>query len=210
MPIARAAPPRVRSSVTPRVNGPRSLITTVTDFPFSGFVTVTCLTTRRSPPGVGRSGLLGSAARRATATLGNICSQRNRGSDTEWYANECPPQRTGMSGANPNNSYRHRQAHGEGGGNRRRECEQQIFCGLHPIEFRHGLLQIGRPKGRHRDEAMERLPSSRTLCPEAPGNGCLSKSSSLRAVQPLHGAHPQASKSAKSSSATRTCARAWP
>jgi hypothetical protein len=40
MPIARAAP-RVRSSVTPRVNGPRSLITTVTDLPFSGFVTVT-------------------------------------------------------------------------------------------------------------------------------------------------------------------------
>ena len=40
MPIARAAP-RVRSSVTPRVNGPRSLITTVTDFSFSGFVTVT-------------------------------------------------------------------------------------------------------------------------------------------------------------------------
>jgi ABC-type multidrug transport system ATPase subunit len=33
MPIARAAP-RVRSSVTPRVNGPRSLITTVTDLPF--------------------------------------------------------------------------------------------------------------------------------------------------------------------------------
>ena len=40
MPMARAAP-RVRSSVTPRVNGPRSLITTVTDLPFSGFVTVT-------------------------------------------------------------------------------------------------------------------------------------------------------------------------
>ena len=40
MPIARAAP-RVRSSVTPRVNGPRSLITTVTDLPFWGFVTVT-------------------------------------------------------------------------------------------------------------------------------------------------------------------------
>ena len=33
MPIARAAP-RDRSSVTPRVNGPRSLITTVTEFPF--------------------------------------------------------------------------------------------------------------------------------------------------------------------------------
>src|SRR5258708_39459817 len=31
MPIARAAP-RDRSSVTPRVNGPRSLITTVTEF----------------------------------------------------------------------------------------------------------------------------------------------------------------------------------
>src|SRR3977135_1689077 len=41
MPIARAAP-GVRSSVTPRVNGPRSLITTVTDLPFCGFVTVTC------------------------------------------------------------------------------------------------------------------------------------------------------------------------
>jgi hypothetical protein len=40
MPIARAAP-RVRSSATPRVNGPRSLMTTVTDLPFSGFVTVT-------------------------------------------------------------------------------------------------------------------------------------------------------------------------
>ena len=33
MPIARAAP-RDRSSVTPRVNGPRSLITTVTELPF--------------------------------------------------------------------------------------------------------------------------------------------------------------------------------
>ena len=33
MPIARAAP-RDRSSVTPCVNGPRSLITTVTEFPF--------------------------------------------------------------------------------------------------------------------------------------------------------------------------------
>ena len=48
MPIARAAP-RVRSSVTPRVNGPRSLITTVTDLPFSGFVTVT-----RDPKGIVR------------------------------------------------------------------------------------------------------------------------------------------------------------
>ena len=41
IPIARAAP-RVRSSVTPRVNGPRSLITTVTELPLWGFVTVTC------------------------------------------------------------------------------------------------------------------------------------------------------------------------
>src|SRR4029079_12854295 len=40
MPIARAAP-RDRSSVTPRVNGPRSLITTVTEFPFCGLLTVT-------------------------------------------------------------------------------------------------------------------------------------------------------------------------
>src|SRR6185295_4473240 len=40
MPIARAAP-RVKSSVTPCVNGPRSLITTVTDVPFLGLVTVT-------------------------------------------------------------------------------------------------------------------------------------------------------------------------
>ncbi len=41
IPIARAAP-LARSSVTPRVYGPRSLITTVTDFPFRGLVTVTC------------------------------------------------------------------------------------------------------------------------------------------------------------------------
>ena len=41
MPMACAAP-LARSSVTPRVNGPRSLITTVTDFPLRGFVTVTC------------------------------------------------------------------------------------------------------------------------------------------------------------------------
>ena len=41
MPIACAAP-RAKSSVTPRVNGPRSLIVTVTDLPFSGLVTVTC------------------------------------------------------------------------------------------------------------------------------------------------------------------------
>jgi hypothetical protein len=40
IPIARAAP-LDRSSVTPRVNGPRSFITTVTDDPFCGFVTVT-------------------------------------------------------------------------------------------------------------------------------------------------------------------------
>ena len=77
---------------------------------------------------------------RTTATLEDICPQRNRGSDTEWYANECRAERMGMSGANPNNSYRDREAHGEGGGNRRRECEQQIFYGLHPVEFRHGLL----------------------------------------------------------------------
>lgn len=41
MPIARAAP-LDRSSVIPRVNGPRSLMVTVTDAPFCGFVTVTC------------------------------------------------------------------------------------------------------------------------------------------------------------------------
>ena len=40
MPIAWAAP-LARSIVTPRVNGPRSLIITVTDLPFSGLVTVT-------------------------------------------------------------------------------------------------------------------------------------------------------------------------
>ena len=40
MPIARAAP-EDRSSTTPRVNGPRSFMTTVTDEPFCGFVTVT-------------------------------------------------------------------------------------------------------------------------------------------------------------------------
>src|ERR1035441_1460039 len=40
MPMALAAP-RARSSVTPRVKGPRSLMTTVTDCPLRGLVTVT-------------------------------------------------------------------------------------------------------------------------------------------------------------------------
>jgi len=40
IPIARAAP-NAKSSVTPRVNGPRSLITTVTDLPLSALVIVT-------------------------------------------------------------------------------------------------------------------------------------------------------------------------
>ena len=37
IPMERAAP-RARSSVTPRVNGPRSLMVTVTDWPLRGFV----------------------------------------------------------------------------------------------------------------------------------------------------------------------------
>jgi hypothetical protein len=41
MPIARAATLH-KSKATPRVNGPRSLITTVTDFPLSGVATVNC------------------------------------------------------------------------------------------------------------------------------------------------------------------------
>jgi hypothetical protein len=41
IPIARAAPLE-RSSVTLRVNGPRSLTTTVTDNPFCGLLTVSC------------------------------------------------------------------------------------------------------------------------------------------------------------------------
>jgi hypothetical protein len=45
-----------------------------------------------------------------------------------------------MSGTNPNNRYRHRQAYCERGGNSGREGEQQIFFGLHLVEFRHGLL----------------------------------------------------------------------
>jgi hypothetical protein len=52
------------------------------------------------------------------------------------YANECPA----VSGANPDNSCRQRQAYAKGGGNRRGECEQQIFFGLYLVEFRHGLL----------------------------------------------------------------------
>ncbi len=39
IPIERAAP-RARSIVTSRVNGPRSLISTLTDWPLRGFVTV--------------------------------------------------------------------------------------------------------------------------------------------------------------------------
>jgi hypothetical protein len=40
IPIAQAAP-TAKSRVTPRVNGPRSLIRTLTELPFSAFVTVT-------------------------------------------------------------------------------------------------------------------------------------------------------------------------
>src|SRR5450631_2048257 len=65
MPIARAAP-RVRSSVTPRVNGPRSLITTVTDLPFRGFVTVT-----RDPKGSVRCAT--RQVRRPMSELGHTC-----------------------------------------------------------------------------------------------------------------------------------------
>jgi hypothetical protein len=56
------------------------------------------------------------------------------------HANECPAERTAISGANPDNGHRHRQAYPKGGGNRRRECEQQVFFGLYLFEFRHGLL----------------------------------------------------------------------
>src|ERR1700751_3843352 len=79
---------------------------------------------------------LGSCSRAAGWSAATLCSGPSATSGDVRYCaaiggqadiTECPAQRTGMSGANPNNSYRHRQAHGEGGGNRRRECEQQIF-----------------------------------------------------------------------------------
>jgi hypothetical protein len=76
---------------------------------------------------------------RATATRQNISSDKNVVRIPN-ARNECPAEQTGISGANPDNRYRHWQAYAKGGDNRRRECEQQIFFGLHVVEFRHGLL----------------------------------------------------------------------
>jgi hypothetical protein len=83
MPIARAAP-RVRSSVTPRVNRPRSLITTVTDLPFRGFVTVT-----RDPKGSVRCAT--RQVRRPMSELGHTCP-------VIGWTGSSPPPRDGLQG----------------------------------------------------------------------------------------------------------------
>jgi hypothetical protein len=70
------------------------------------------------------------------------------------------------SGANPDDPYRHRQAHRKSGDNRQGECAKQIYPGPHQMIYRHASRSTAaKVRSRHRHKAMTVL-SIAALCPE--------------------------------------------
>ena len=84
----------------------------------------------------------------------------------------CGSNRLCRSGANPDNRYRQGQAYSQGGGNRRRECEQQIFFRLNLVEFGHGLLHKSEAKSRLREKTINGFLACAHNVQKPPSNGC--------------------------------------